>query len=97
MVVASLLGRQLAKQKAEQLTHSGRAVTLLELRPSPRFMQAVFTDAGYWYHCGGVFGKTDRQERLFTLRRFKSAAKREIRRINALRPVDAVEFIGLQL
>ena len=97
VVVTGVFSRRSAKRRAEQLTQSGKAVTLLELRPSPRFMQAVFTDGGYWYHCGGIFGKSDRQEPLITLRRFKSAAKQEIARINALRPVDTVEFIGLQL
>ncbi|MGJ8603169.1 MAG: glycosyltransferase family 2 protein [Marivita sp.] len=51
--------------KARDLVQDGHRVTVFDYDRSARFHRVAYTDAGYWHHTGGIFGREVRTEPLF--------------------------------
>jgi len=86
MVVAGRRIRAKAlRQESLQQVASGRIVTMMQFSRTSRFHKITFTDDGYWLQTGGLFGKSDRTQRLFRLWRFRNRVEAEIERIRDVR------------
>ena len=64
-LTSSTLIRGRVFEKAKTLVHQGHRVTVLDFDPSARFHKVTFVDDGYWLHTGGIWGREERDERLF--------------------------------
>ena len=76
------------RAEADRAVAKGEIVTLFLLSPTARPHRLRFTEAGYWLHEGGIFGRSDRQGprvRFGTLRR---RVAEERARWAKVRPVD---------
>ncbi|WP_292287098.1 glycosyltransferase [Marivita sp.] len=58
------LSRPADTAKLRSLIESGHRVSVFDYRLDARFHQVSFTDAGYWRHTGGIFGRELRSEPL---------------------------------
>ena len=85
-VVLSPRPRNLRKTLRECEAISGtKTVTVVDFRWSTRALTARFTDEGFWYHKGGVFGRESRDEPLAKLSTRRARLRREIERLAGLR------------
>ena len=84
-----LAGRRLVRdalrQDARNFVSEKTRVTVFSFSRTAVFHKVVFTDAGYWEHSGGIFGRSDRSESLFRLFTLKSRIKEEANRIARVR------------
>jgi O-antigen biosynthesis protein len=78
-------GRRL-RQSAISAVGGGNLVTVLRLSPTTLFHKVRFMPQGYWLQTGGIFGKSDRSGRVFTLTSFNGRRVMEERRIWRTRP-----------
>lgn len=67
----------------------GHIVTLLVLSPTAFFHQLTFQDEGLWVQKGGLFGKVERSDRLFSIKTRKKKAQLERTRIASQRGFNA--------
>jgi len=74
------------------LADQGVIVTALTLDRSPAFMQAGFSEHGFWTLSGGQFGKSARTEPLLQNRSFYAKVKAETGRLTRINPVDFIAF-----
>ena len=72
--------RKLRKQ-AQLLADIGVNVSLFLLSPDARFHQVRFDKSGYWEQAGGQFGRSERDQPLFQLFRFKTRLQNERARV----------------
>jgi hypothetical protein len=73
---------------ARDLADRGHRVTVLIFGFTTRFLSVWFDAAGFWVHRGGVYGKSQRSEPLFTLRTRAAKIEDELARIRDHRPVE---------
>ena len=59
----------------------GKIVTLLVLSPTALFHKLTFDAAGFWVQKGGLFGKVERSEPMFTICSRSYRARRETIRV----------------
>jgi GT2 family glycosyltransferase len=64
-LVATAKSREVLRKQAAQFVAAGNRVTVFDYSPSARFHRVTFTDAGYWLHTGGIYGREMRSEPLF--------------------------------
>ena len=69
---------------------AGAIVTVLRLGPGLAYHRSRFTDAGCWVQAGGLWGRSERGQRLFTPWRMAGRLAFERARIAAVRPVDTL-------
>ena len=77
---SSRLRRETRKQ-----VETGVRMTLFLFSPTALYHRVRFTRGGYWEHTGGVFGRSDRDGRMFQPVSFPKRVSREIRRIGTVR------------
>ena len=70
-----------AMNAAAALVEQGGLATVLVLSPTTLFHSVQFNSQGVWAQRGGLFGRSDRTDRLFRLTTLKRRAARERRRI----------------
>ena len=73
-------GKRLRKEAALRVTE-GEIVTLFLLSPTAFYHRIRFDRDGFWEHRGGLFGRSDRDDPLFTPWRFSRRIAHERRRI----------------
>jgi GT2 family glycosyltransferase len=73
------------RTKAAEMARQGHVVTLMLLSPTALFHRVQFHPGGYWEHRGGLFGKSDRDSRLFRLWSFRRRIQAETDTIKGLR------------
>ncbi|MEQ9387154.1 MAG: hypothetical protein RIJ37_06870, partial [Marinovum algicola] len=69
------------RRQAAHDAAAGHVSTALIFSLTTAYCHVRFTPAGYWEHSGGQFGKSERDEPLFTLRRLRRKCDAEIARI----------------
>jgi len=73
------------RDRARARIADGRRCSIFLFSPTALFHQVRFHPDGYWEQQGGIFGKSDRADRIFTLAGFRSRLKREINRVQTVR------------
>ncbi len=79
-------------EKGKILSKQGVIVTVLTLTCSPAYMQAGFSEHGFWTLKGGQFGKSNRSEPLFRWRTLRGKVIAETERLARINPVDFVAY-----
>ena len=79
------LTRKRGRADAAAAANNGKLVTLFDLSPTPKMASVRYDPAGYWHHTGGVFGRTERNDRLFRLRSSQTWVQAERQRIETVR------------
>ena len=79
--------RQLRSQ-ARAAVAAGKVVTVLRLSPTALYHRVRFTAEGYWEQVGGLFGRSDRDQPVFTLWRFSRRVRAESARWGRLRGLN---------
>ena len=69
------------RQRARKQVSEGKIVTLLVLSPTALFHKLTFDAAGFWVQKGGLFGKVERSEPMFTICSRSYRARRETIRV----------------
>lgn len=72
---------------AHQTVEEGRRVTVFCFSRTTLFHKVQFGKKGFWLHTGGQFGKRERFEQLFKIRRFKALVESEKKRISPTRGI----------
>ena len=75
------------RAEAAERAKAGDIVTLVLLSPTALYHHVRFDNAGFWEQIGGIFGRSDRSDRLFKAYRFGARVKREVQLIRELRLV----------
>ncbi len=89
LITTNLLTRRKSHRKARAKTQLKQQVTMFDFSHTAKMMTVKFTDEGYWLHKGGVFGRTDRAEKLFCVTNFRRKAHNELIRIAVQRKLRA--------
>ncbi len=76
------------RKTAVERVQAGEIVTVVCLSPSTLFHTVQFDSNGFWMQKGGVFGKSERADRLFRMTTFSSRVQREITRTAQQRLID---------
>ncbi|MEL7216495.1 MAG: hypothetical protein AAGJ96_11255, partial [Pseudomonadota bacterium] len=95
-LVPHLFARRTARRDAERLRMLGYAVTLIEMRYSPRRLRVRFTRIGLWHHLGGTFSRGAFREHWAPPLRYRPASARELARCASVRLVDHVVTYDLR-
>lgn len=84
-----LSGRVWARSRLRRMARTeavaGSIVTLVLLSPTAMFHRISFTPDGFWQHAGGLFGKSERNQSLFSFWFFRSRVQAEIDRVGIVR------------
>jgi GT2 family glycosyltransferase len=70
---------------AEDSVKEGQRVTVFCFSRTTLFHKVQFVKNGFWLHTGGLFGKRERFERIFKIRRFAELVELEKQRVLRLR------------
>ena len=81
----SVLDRLSARQIAADDAKAGACVTLVDLERTARPLTVRFTDDGYWYHRGGIYGQTERRGLMFRYSTRKGRVTEEYARVGGQR------------
>ena len=74
------------RKSAIRAINGQNLVTVLQFSPTALFHKVRFMPEGYWLQTGGLFGKSDRSGRYFTLMSFNRRVAKEESRIRRTRP-----------
>ena len=77
--------RKTLMERAKTLREAGDIVTIILLSPTALFHRHVFAPDGFWLQTGGVWGRSDRSDRLVALQTKARRLSREIARIGLVR------------
>lgn len=69
------------RRQAERLVAQGKVPSLFLFSPTALYHRVRYDPAGYWEQSGGLFGRSERTQRLFRLTRFSKRLSREIQRV----------------
>lgn len=77
--------RGIQRRAAVRHVAAGKVVTVLRFSPTALYHHVLFRSAGYWEQTGGIFGKSDRSQKLFTLWSYLRRIRSEVDRIKYVR------------
>ena len=78
-------GSRRLREQARQAADEGRSVSVFLLSRSMLFHRVRFHPDGYWEQSGGLWGRSDRKDRLFRFWTMKKRVRREVQRIGTAR------------
>ena len=81
--------RQKIRQSAIHDVAAGHVTTVMIFSLTALFGRVTFTDQGFWEHRGGQFGRFERAEPLFRLRRLRDRCQKEMLRVQKVRGLSA--------
>ncbi|MXU64691.1 glycosyltransferase family 2 protein [Oceanomicrobium pacificus] len=90
LVPAGPRSRRAARAEAARLAADGIAVTCLDFRPSPLFLQVRFDPAGFWSHRGGIWGRGNRRDPLIAVGGRTGRVQRELARLAGQRKFSEI-------
>ena len=85
LLTGRVWNRRAQRRDATRLVAMGKVVTALRFSPTAMFHRVAFRSDGYWEHIGGVFGKSERSQKVFTIWSFRRRVREEVGRISAVR------------
>jgi len=77
--------RSRQRRAAKTEASAGSVVTLILLSPTALYHHVRFTSGGYWEQAGGLFGKSDRKQRLVSFWSFQRRIRAETDRVGIFR------------
>lgn len=78
-------GSRRLREQARQAADGGRSVSVFLFSRSMLFHRVRFHPDGYWEQLGGLWGRSDRKDRLFSFWTLKKRVRREVQRIGIAR------------
>ena len=84
--------RRRLRRQAQKDVEAGNVVTVIRLSPTAMFHRVTFTQDGYWEHTGGVFGRSDRSQKLISLWTFARRVQAEANRVATAR-ADRLDYV----
>jgi GT2 family glycosyltransferase len=88
VVAGRTWNRRSLQRQARTARDDGSIVTLVRLSPTALFHRVRFTDRGIWEQTGGLFGRSDRSQRLFQFWRFRHRVAAEVARVAKVRALS---------
>lgn len=88
LLTGRVWNRRAQRREATRLVALGKVVTALRYSPSAMFHRVVFRADGYWEHIGGLFGKSERSQKMFTFWSLRRRIRDEVNRIFVVRRLD---------
>ncbi len=73
------------RQNAQKDVQAGHRVSLFLFSPTTLFHHVAFHPDGYWVQTGGIFGKSERDQKLVKTTTFKKRLAQEVQRVAVLR------------
>lgn len=92
LISGRLWSRSRQRRHARQEVAAGNTVTVMRFTHTALFHRVTFTEQGYWEHIGGLFGRSERGQRLFRIWTLGSRVHAEADRVRLVRGLD--ETIG---
>ncbi|ETX28511.1 glycosyltransferase family 2 protein [Roseivivax isoporae] len=80
--------RAALRRAAQDAVAAGDLATVLLLSPTALYHRMRFRPEGFWEQAGGIFGRSDRGDPLFTLHTRRSRAHAEVARLATVRPLS---------
>lgn len=80
-----ITGSRRLREQARQAADGGRSVSVFLFSRSMLFHRVRFHPDGYWEQLGGLWGRSDRKDRLFSFWTLKKRVRREVQRIGIAR------------
>ena len=77
--------RNRLRRQASQEAEAGAVVTVIRLSPTALFHRVSFASGGYWEQSGGLFGRSERTQNLFSFWSFSRRVQAEAGRNDAVR------------
>jgi len=71
---------------AEKRSKTGSCVTVFRFSLTSAYHRVGFKAPGYWQHEGGLFGRADRGDKIFSLSTVGKRARRELAKLAKIRP-----------
>lgn len=84
------LSRPPTPSRLRSLIEAGHRVSVFDHKPDARFHQVTFTDAGYWRHTGGIFGRELRSEPLLQRGTRARRLRRTLDRLSDIRAISGI-------
>lgn len=84
----SFRARRALRRKAAEMAAEGKSVTLFLFSPTALYHRVRMRREGYWEQAGGIWGRSDRQDRIVRLTTVRKRLLREIKRIALQRGID---------
>lgn len=85
LLTGRVWNRRAQRRAAVRHVAAGKVVTVLRFSPTALYHHVLFRSAGYWEQTGGIFGKSDRSQKAFTLWSFRRRIRIEVDRIECVR------------
>ncbi len=89
-VAGTALSARKLSAKALQLANEGAVVTVFRFSYTALFHRRYFDERGFWVQTGGLFGKSERDGRVF---HFQPLAKRTLREVAKLGPQRSIKSV----
>lgn len=90
LIAGRLWNRRQQRRRARVETDAGNTVTVMRFTHTALFHRVAFNDDGYWEHIGGLFGRSDRDQRLFRVWSFGARVRFEASRVRVVRGLDRI-------
>ncbi len=89
LLTGRVWSRRALRRCARRQVAAGKVVTVLRFSPTSMYHRVVFSSDGYWEQFGGIFGKSDRSQKLFSLWSFSQRVRAEVDRILVVRRLES--------
>ena len=90
LIAGRLWNRRQQRRRARAEAEAGNTVTVMRFTHTALYHHVDFNDEGYWEHIGGLFGRSDRSQRLFRLWSFGDRVRFEASRVRVVRGLNRV-------
>jgi hypothetical protein len=88
LIAGRLWNRRQQRRRARTEVDAGNTVTVMRFTHTALFHHVDFNDDGYWEHIGGLFGRSDRDQRMFRLWSFGARVRFEAGRVRVVRGLN---------
>ncbi|MCB1366086.1 MAG: glycosyltransferase [Rhodobacteraceae bacterium] len=94
LIAGRLWSRARQRRHARHEVAAGNVVTVMRFSHTGLFHRVAFSPEGYWEHIGGLFGRSERGQRLFRISTFAGRVHAEADRVRLVRGLD--ESVGIK-
>lgn len=88
LLTGRIWNRRTLRHNAQRHAAAGKVVTVFRFSPTAMYHRVTFRSDGYWEHTGGIYGKSERSQKLISLWRFNRRVRAEVNRIHVARRLD---------
>jgi glycosyltransferase involved in cell wall biosynthesis len=91
-LAGNLVNSAKLNQKAAELVSQHQAVMVFRFTYTALFHKRFFDSRGYWVQAGGLFGRSNRTDRLFKFWRSKKRVTREVKTLADQKKISDIQF-----